>query len=650
MDDMEKQPWENNSSDSKPEQNPAPSEQPSQGNEEVSGTETPSYEDTGSADSKEAPQQPSQSEAPAAEPEQPSQAEVPSAEPEQPSQEETPSAEPEQPSQAEAPSAESEQPSQEEAPAADPEQPSQEEAPSSEPEQPSQEEAPPAEPEQPSQEEAPSAESEQPTQEGNPYAGGQQSPQAGYPYGGQYQNPQAGYPYSGQQQAPQGGPACQDSGRQNPYYNKFDNPYAPPQGQQPYGNYYGQPMQQPPHNKMGIGLKVFLWILGAVAVVLLAALIFFSVNLSNSQKNSSSSLPSGSSSGIEGTLPKNPDSSGSSSEIIGGVQGDGTDQNSAGIKIQKKPSGPEFSAKDVYKKVIQSVVGVETTTTGTTEEEGETGVGTGIVATSDGYILTNAHVVDYSRGNSVKVILHNNKEYKATVVGFDKSSDLAVLKINATGLSPATFGNADDYEIGDHVLAIGNPGGLNYAGSLTGGMISALNRTIESHSDNGMTYIQTDAAINPGNSGGPLVNMYAQVIGINSNKIAATGFEGMGFAIPVSKAQPIINQLIQHGYVTGRCRLGITAQTAGTQSGLFSTAQGVVIRRIDSDSDMSGKAEVGDIILEAGGEKIASLDDLYAMLNSHKPGDTISMKIYTTSGSTKTIQVKLLEDKGETQK
>lgn len=610
MDDMEKQPWKKNSSDSKPEQNQAPSEQSPQENGQTSGLETPSYEDSGSADSSEAP------------PQEPASAGDRNSTPPEPPYEGQNS---------------QEQPS-----------PDGQES-STEPEQAPQAEAPSAEPEQPSQEETPSAEPEQPPQAGNPYAGGQQSPQAGYPYGGQYQNPQAGYPYSGQQPA-QGGPAYQNSGRQNPYYNKFDNPYAPPQGQQPYGNYYGQPMQQPPHNKMSVGLKVFLWILGAVAVVLLAALIFFSVNLSNSPRNSSSSLPSGSSSGIEGTLPKDPDSSGSSSEIIGGVQGDGTDQNSAGITIQKKPSGPEFSAKDVYKKVIQSVVGVETTTAGTTEEEGETGVGTGIVATSDGYILTNAHVVDYSRGNSVKVILHNNKEYKATVVGFDKSSDLAVLKINATGLSPATFGNADDYEIGDHVLAIGNPGGLNYAGSLTGGMISALNRTIESHSDNGMTYIQTDAAINPGNSGGPLVNMYAQVIGINSNKIAATGFEGMGFAIPVSKAQPIINQLIQHGYVTGRCRLGITAQTAGTQSGLFSTTQGVVIRRIDSDSDMSGKAEVGDIILEAGGEKIASLDDLYAMLNSHKPGDTISMKIYTASGSTKTIQVKLLEDKGETQK
>lgn len=625
MDDMEKQPWENNSSDSKPEQNPAPSKELPQENGEASGTETPSYEDSDSADSSDTPQQ------------EPASTEDAGSTPPEPSHEEQDSQEESSPDG---------QPS------------------STEPEQPSQTEVPSTEPEQPSQAETPSAGPEQTPQAGNPYAGGQQqtpqagnqyggqnqNPQAGYPYSGQYQNPQAGYPYGGQQQPPQGGPAYQDSGKQNPYYNKFDNPYAPPQGQQPYGNYYGQPMQQPPHNKMSVGLKVFLWILGAVAVVLLAALIFFSVNLSNSPRNSSSSLPSGSSSGIEGTLPKDPGSSGSSSEIIGGVQGDGTDQNSAGIKMQKKPSGSAFSAKDVYKKVIQSVVGVETTTAGTTEEEGGTGVGTGIVATSDGYILTNAHVVDYSRGNSVKVILHNNKEYKATVVGFDKSSDLAVLKINATGLSPATFGSADDSEIGDQVLAIGNPGGLNYAGSLTGGMISALNRTIESHSDNGMTYIQTDAAINPGNSGGPLVNMYAQVIGINSNKIAATGFEGMGFAIPVSKAQPIINQLIQHGYVTGRCRLGITAQTAGTQSGLFSSTQGVVIRRIDSDSDMSGKAKVGDIILEAGGEKIASLDDLYAMLNSHKPGDTISMKIYTTGGSSKTIQVKLLEDKGQTQK
>ncbi|HEX3017365.1 MAG TPA: trypsin-like peptidase domain-containing protein [Caproicibacter sp.] len=476
----------------------------------------------------------------------------------------------------------------------------------------------------------------------NPYSNPYQNPQ--------YQNPQNG-PYApyGQYGSPYGGRYA------NPGYGRYDNPYSP-NGQQPYWNPYGQ-TPQPPHRMNG-GLKVFLWLLGVVTVGLLVAFVFYSLQPDTIQRGQSSSASSASS-GFNGTFPKSSSSpSSKSSGIIGGVQGDGTNPNAAGITVQNKPTGSPLTATVIYKNLIQSVVGVETTISadGTTTGESETGEGTGIVATSDGYILTNAHVVNYSRGNAVKVVMHNNQEYSAKVVGFDKTSDLAVLKINATGLSPASFGSVDGMEIGEQVLAIGNPGGLSFAGSLTGGMISALNRTIESHSDNGMTYIQTDAAINPGNSGGPLVNMYGQVIGINSNKIAATGYEGMGFAIPISKAQPIINQLIRNGYVNGRTRLGITGQDvqdSGQQ--VLGYPQGVIIKSITSDSDMTrAGANVGDIITAADGKKVTSLTDLYAVLNNHKPGDTITMKLYTGSvsgnGSSKTIRVKLLEDKGETQK
>lgn len=477
-----------------------------------------------------------------------------------------------------------------------------------------------------------------------------------YPYGNQYQNPQNNGPYSpygqygssyGQYQSPGG-------------YGRYDNPYSPPNGQQPYWNPYGQ--TPPPPHKMNGGLKVFLWFLGVVTVGLLAAFVFYSVQpgIRNDLSSSSSSTSSASSasSGFNGTMPSTSSASSGSGSVIGGVQGNGTDPNSPGITVQSKPSGSALTAPVIYKNLIQSVVGVETTISGdsTTTGDSETGEGTGIVATSDGYILTNAHVVNYSRDNAVKVVMHDNRQYQAKVVGFDKTSDLAVLKINATGLSPATFGSIDGMEIGEQVLAIGNPGGLSFAGSLTGGMISALNRTIESHSDNGMTYIQTDAAINPGNSGGPLVNMYGQVIGINSNKIFATGYEGMGFAIPVSKAQPIINQLIKNGYVSGRCRLGITGlDVEDAKSELLGYPQGVIIKSITADSDMTrAGAKVGDIITEADGKKITSLDDLYAVLDAHKPGDIISMKLTTGnasgSGPSKTIHVKLLEDKGETQK
>ncbi len=499
-----------------------------------------------------------------------------------------------------------------------------------------------------------------------------QTPQPPYDGGTPNANPQNGSPYYGydQNNPSYGSPQSQEPYPYQPYggqnYSQFDNPYSPPGGQQPYWNPYGQGPQPP--RKMGGGLKVFLWFLGVVAAGLLISFLYFSVHpdlLDNGVSASSSSSqeagqnPSSSaSSGFNGTLPKDPNAASSGSgSVIGGVNGDGTDQNSAGITTEKKPSGTPLTAPVVYKKLIQSVVGVETTIQNAgTNGESETGEGTGIVATSDGYILTNAHVVNYSRSNSVKVVMHDNKTYQAKTVGFDKTSDLAVLKINATGLSPATFGNVDEMEIGEQVLAIGNPGGLSFAGSITGGMISALNRNIESHSDNGMTFIQTDAAINPGNSGGPLLNMYGQVIGINSNKIAATGYEGMGFAIPISKAQPIINQLIRSGYVAGRTRLGITVEDVqGAQASLFGSPQGIVIHSISPDSDMNhAGAQVGDIITEVGGKKITSTDDLYAVLNAHKPGDVISMTLYTGgasgNGTTKKIQVKLLEDKGQTQK
>ena len=462
-----------------------------------------------------------------------------------------------------------------------------------------------------------------------------------------YQNP--GQPYGGY--APYGQQYPNPGG-----YGRYDNPYGPPpNGQPPYWNGYGGPTPPPPH-KMGVGLKVFLWILGIVAVGLTVALIVFPISPDgNSVPGVVSSAPASSSDEL---APESSRAAVSSGTVIGGVPGDGTSSGFTGIVIQSQPTGTPMTATNVYKSVIQSVVSVEATIPASQTTGGQSGTseGTGIVATKDGYILTNAHVVNDTRSADVKVVLHNNQQYQAKVVGYDKTSDLAVLKINAGNLSAAAFGNADSMQIGDQVIAIGNPGGLSFAGSLTGGYISALNRSIESYSANGLTYIQTDAAINPGNSGGPLVNMYGQVIGINSNKIVATGYEGMGFAIPVSRAKSIINELIQKGYVSGRTRLGISGQTVdGNRAQLLGYPEGVVIRTIDSDSDMArAGAKVGDIITKMDGKSITSLEDLYAILDTHKPGDEISMTIFTSSatgnGTNKTIRVKLLEDKGETQK
>ncbi len=471
---------------------------------------------------------------------------------------------------------------------------------------------------------------------------------------------------------------------QNPYspYGQYNNPYG--QYNNPYGNYgnqyggydqnqynqqqpqywtyqqYGgqyqqQNSQQPkPPKKKNTGLRVFLWILGVLVAGFVVGFCVLGVHTvigqNNDWPNITASQPS------ESNSLNNGSSASSKAQIQSGVEGDGTNANTAGITIQSKPSGSELNANKVYKNVVESVVGVETTVANAAT--GESGViqGTGIVATSNGYILTNAHVVNNSRSNKVKIILHDNKQYDATVVGYDKTSDIAVLRINANNLHAATFGNADQLEIGDSVLAIGNPGGMSYSSSLTGGYVSALNRTIESHSDNGMTYIQTDAAINPGNSGGPLVNMYGQVVGINSNKIVATGYEGMGFAIPVSKAKTIIDDLVSRGYVSGRSRLGITAATiTDIQSQLSGYPTGVMIREITSESDLiSSKVASGDIITKADGVTISSLEDLYAVLNKHKAGDTITLTIFRAGsgqngGSTRDVKTKLLEDKGETQ-
>lgn len=494
---------------------------------------------------------------------------------------------------------------------------------------------------------------------GQPYGGyppyGQQGVAGSDQNGGQNQGQTPPYQHSGQ---PYGGYSPYGQQYTNPGgYGRYDNPYGPPNGQPPYWNGYGAPTPPPPH-KMGLGLKIFLWVLGVVAVGLTVALIVFPQNQENMDYGRVSSAASPSSAAPQSPGSSSAAASSSSGPVIGGVQGDGTSSGFSGITIQSQPTGTPMTATNVYKGIIQSVVSVEAAISASQATGGASGTseGTGIVATKDGYILTNAHVVNDTRSINVKVVLHNNQQYEAKVVGYDKTSDLAVLKINANNLSPATFGNVDSMQIGDQVIAIGNPGGLSFAGSLTGGYISALNRTIESYSDNGLTYIQTDAAINPGNSGGPLVNMYGQVIGINSNKIVATGYEGMGFAIPISRAQGIINELIQKGYVSGRTRLGITGQTVDdARAQLLGYPQGVVIRSIDSDSDMArAGAKAGDIITKADGKTITSLDDLYAILNAHKPGDVVSMTIYTSSstgnGTNKNISVKLLEDKGQTQK
>ena len=244
----------------------------------------------------------------------------------------------------------------------------------------------------------------------------------------------------------------------------------------------------------------------------------------------------------------------------------------------------ELTPQEVAKKVIPSVVCIQNYQRsnnnsmfffGGGAQSGDAGdevspasEGSGIIATSDGYIITNAHVVEGA--SSLKVILSDGTSYEAQLVGSDSITDLAVIKIDATGLQAAEFGSSGDLEVGDSVMAIGNPGGLELSSSVTQGIVSALNRQI-TNSETGYTMdcIQTDTAINPGNSGGALVNMYGQVVGINSSKIVAEGYEGLGFAIPIDDAQSVISNLKEYGYVKDRAVLGITGQYLDSMSGPF---------------------------------------------------------------------------------
>lgn len=441
-----------------------------------------------------------------------------------------------------------------------------------------------------------------------------------------------------------------------PIYPSYGQPQYPPYPQpQPYGYPPRQPYGgMPPKKRMPVGVKVFIIvmsILAAVGIFVLGAAIVSYSGTSTSSPNYSDYYgyfdgDSGESADPSATPTPSPDeNSGNSSDGI--VQPDiEVKPYTAGITIDKKPSGDELSAKEVYAKVLPSTVTVTAEiplADGSTDES----VGTGIFITSDGYIITNSHVIGNTKSSGITITTSDGTDYPCVVVGFDKTTDIAILKTDDHNFTPAEFGDASELAIGEWVIAIGNPGGSTFSGSLTRGVVSGLDRTVGSYSSNGMTYIQTDAAINPGNSGGPLVNMYGQVVGINSSKIVADYFEGMGFAIPVSKAKTIIDQLLSEGYVNGRTRLGITGQNV-----LYGSPSGVTIVDIQSDSSFNGTdAKAEDIITAVNGTKISGLTSLANELLSFAPGDKVTVTLYRPSDQKEfTVEITLLEDKGETQK
>ena len=280
-----------------------------------------------------------------------------------------------------------------------------------------------------------------------------------------------------------------------------------------------------------------------------------------------------------------------------------------------------------------------------------TAKGSGVIITSDGYILTNNHVVNSSSSSSyyeigeaskVTVKLYNDDtEYEAKIIGTDAQTDLAVIKIDKTDLTAAELGNSDSIQVGEFCMAVGNALGLG--DSVTSGIVSAVNRKVTDSDGNTYTAIQTDAAINSGNSGGALVNSKGQVIGINTLKISGTGVEGVGFAIPINSTKSIYEQLIQYSKVK-RPYIGITGrnltQELASQNNLV---VGIYVQSIDefSAAEKAG-IKVGDVIVEADGTKITTMSELNTIKNSKKIGDTMKLKIYR-DGKTKDVTVTLQE-------
>ena len=267
------------------------------------------------------------------------------------------------------------------------------------------------------------------------------------------------------------------------------------------------------------------------------------------------------------------------------------------------------------------------------------GTGSGIIIDKQGHIVTNNHVVEGA--DDIIVILHDGKELEATLIGRDSQTDLAVIKVDSDKLTVAELGDSSALKVGELAVAIGSPMGTEYAGSVTAGIISGLNRTV-SIGDDSIKLIQTDAAINPGNSGGALVNSEGKVIGINTIKFAETRVEGMGFAIPINEAKPIIEDLINNKKVL-RPFLGIQGITISKEEAeQFQLPQGVGVRVVipGSGAEAAGIRR-GDIITKVDDKKVLTIEDLIAEIQKHKVGDSILVEVYNQGNEYKTLRVKL---------
>lgn len=394
-----------------------------------------------------------------------------------------------------------------------------------------------------------------------------------------------------------------------------------------YNNNYVNEFSYKPEKKNSKSKKVLAGIICVLSVVAIGTTSIVGYSIVSGKKLGFKSSDNGTS---QSTL-NNDDSSKSSRENLPTL-------------VQLATPDDAMKIPDIVTKVSPSVVGISCMTS--------SGVvtGTGIIMSEDGYIITNAHVVDSAQAISVVLPTDYNSDDSKTentdkkttstssdtedsitaeLIGKDAQTDIAVIKINKKGLVAAEFGKSADVQVGEVSIVIGNPLGFNLANSVTAGIISATDRTLTIE-DRTMNLIQTDASINSGNSGGPLINAYGQVIGITSAKVASSYGEGLGFAIPIDEAIPIVEDLMKNGYVTGRPTLGISGMNiTDVYSQYYNVPKGFIVKNVESGSGAEKAGiKVDDIIVGIEGTLVESIEEFNNVKEKYKAGDTIKVSLY----------------------
>ncbi len=406
-------------------------------------------------------------------------------------------------------------------------------------------------------------------------------------------------------------------------------------------NSYRTGSTRPPKSRAGL-IAVLL-----IAVILLCSVIGvmgqLNIKLFSRQQPEQPENPLSFHQGSENTLPSSGDNR--ATEPTQSTQPGETEM----LEISPAPQGAEnvpqpggLSLQQIYENTIDSVVSISCTLAGGASS------GTGVVISENGYIVTNCHVVEDAR--AVSVLFTDGTQLPARIVGTDPVSDLAVLQVSAQDLQPAQFGDSNALRVGDLAVAIGDPLGIEFRGTMTDGIISAINRDVTTNGRT-MTLIQTNAALNSGNSGGPLLNCYGQVIGINTLKIGAftdsAGVEGLGFAIPSTTVKEVVDQLMHQGYVSGRPTLGIQCrELTATERQFYRLPAGLLVTQVEEGgaADMIGMA-AGDILVRLDETDTTDLDILTSVVLEHKVGDQLKAMIYR-SGKYYTTTVTLAESRG----